>query len=106
MLPNGVLGLIWFLHRLLRILPRDHLITDRRISHRFRLHQAHLHCLATPIAKYAKVAAKWSRRHLGCFYGARVYHIFAVSILQFYLQLLHPYKDMLDAGEVATSRLF
>ena len=62
--------------------------------------------LIAPTIKYLKAASKWKDKHLGLQYDVRVYCMFALSILQFYLQF-HGIDDELKSAEKrATKGLF
>ena len=49
------------------------------------------------ILKFMKVVEKWSRVNLGLHWRTRVYNMFAISILQFYLQFYQVSEDLRQA---------
>ena len=64
------------------------------------------HFWEAPILQMWKVVEKWSRINLGVHWRCKVYNMFAVSILQFYLQLFGMAEDLLAAERRALARVF
>eukprot|EP00974_Lingulodinium_polyedra_P055866 5372394-Lingulodinium_polyedra.AAC.1 len=53
-----------------------------------------------------RVVEKWSRINLGMHWKARVYNMFAVSIMQFYLQFYPVTRELLEAERKALAKVF
>ena len=64
------------------------------------------HFWEAPILKAIKVVEKWTQTNLGVHWRAKVYNMFAVSSLQFYLQFYGVTDELLEAEQRALVKVF